>query len=86
MDTKKKLSRKKPLNWLSLNDAVSVLKEEGISSNRVTFTIWAKTYNLGRKIGGRWVIYPERLDKFLQKNFHIERVYHAKKKQKQKGR
>jgi|TARA_Y100000296_G_scaffold48848_1_gene55987 hypothetical protein len=65
--------------WLTLNEGILVLKKNKIKSNRVTFLSWVKKYDLGHKVGGRWVIFPERVEKFMKENFHIGKIY-AKKK------
>jgi|TARA_Y100000034_G_C6525945_1_gene226482 hypothetical protein len=65
--------------WLTLNEGILVLKKNKIKTNRVTFLSWVKEYDLGHKVGGRWVIFPERIKKFMKDNFHIGKIY-AKKK------
>lgn len=65
--------------WLTANEAIEFLSGIGIITNRVTFLHWVKNYNLGHKVGGRWIIFPETLEKFTNDNFHIGKIYEKKK-------
>jgi len=66
--------------WLSVSEAIQTLKQSKIKTNRVTFLKWIDQYDLGQKVGGRWVIYPERLERFMKDYFHIGKIY-AKKRE-----
>jgi len=66
--------------WLTTNEAIEVLTKAKIKTNRITFlTKWVEEFDLGHKVGGRWVIFPEKLKRFMKENFHVGKIY-AKKK------
>lgn len=74
---------KRKKTWLSVTEALEYLKSVNVKCNRVTFVSkWIKMYDLGNKVGGRWIIVPGKLEKFAKKNFHVKKIVNAKKKEK----
>ena len=77
----------KKKTWLTPNEAIEILRKNKIKTTRTTFlgckkkekVGWVEAHSLGHKVGGRWNIFPERIEKFLKHNFHIGKIY-AKKK------
>ena len=51
---------------LSTTEAMVIASGHGHKVSRVTMIAWAKKYEFGVKIGGRWFIYKERLIEFLE--------------------
>lgn len=70
---------KKNKPFYYLKEAILVLSKNSIQTNKVTFTKWIKNYNLGEKVGGKWIIDPEVLKNFMKENFHIGKIYEKKK-------
>lgn len=53
-------------NLLTTNEAILIVKEIGeMSITLKTLLTWIVKYKMGRKIGGRWVIYRSMFIKFL---------------------
>lgn len=56
-----------PNNFISTNEALKTVKEIGeMNITLKTLITWVVTYKMGRKIGGRWVIYKSMFLKFLR--------------------
>jgi len=52
--------------YIDTAEALEICKKAGVGISRPTMISWAIKYGLGKKIGGRWKIDPEKLNKFLQ--------------------
>ena len=62
----KKVLKNRSENFIMANEAIKMTKEiAGMYITRKTLITWLLKYNMGRKIGGRWVIYKTIFLKFL---------------------
>lgn len=53
-------------NFLTTNEALKRVKEiGGMSITLKTLLTWLVKYKMGRKIGGRWIVYQDSFNKFL---------------------
>ena len=57
--------------------APEAAKRAGVS--KVTIYNWIKDFGIGIKIGGRWIVYEEELEKIMKGEIHYENQGRPKK-------
>lgn len=61
-----KLKKKEKSQFIDANMALLLVKEIcDLTITRKTLLIWLKKNDLGRKVGGRWLIYRDKFTSYL---------------------
>lgn len=56
-----------PTKYITIKEAQALAENEGLGIiSTVTIRKWILRYNLGRKVGGRFVVDPAAFDKFVK--------------------
>ncbi len=68
--TKRRIKIKR--DWLSPREAIAELKKNKINTSMPTFMTWVREYKLAEKPQGRWFVFKDRLEKFINTYFNTE--------------
>jgi|APSaa5957512576_1039674.scaffolds.fasta_scaffold216910_1 hypothetical protein len=60
-------------------EAIEMLKKKNIKTTMMTFLSWVRIYDLGHKVKGRWIIFPDKVERFMRDNFRTGKIHEKKK-------
>jgi len=59
-------------NYITTTEAMKIAAEKGHEVCRATMIKWFRDFDIGKKIGGMWIVDRDELEKLLDGEYHYD--------------